>query len=88
MGGQGRIFRVRYNCVCVCVCVCVCACCAGMVGGGGSKIQRIDKAAIHRICSGQVSETVWNRNSLPFNFVCPNAAAASYGFSLSKTLTW
>ncbi|CAK9200952.1 unnamed protein product [Sphagnum troendelagicum] len=25
-----------------------------MVGGGGSKIQRIDKAAIHRICSGQV----------------------------------
>lgn len=25
-----------------------------MVGGDGSKIQRIDKAAIHRICSGQV----------------------------------
>jgi hypothetical protein len=32
-------------------------------------------------------KTVWNRNSLPFTFVCLNAAAASYGFSLSKTLT-
>jgi hypothetical protein len=33
-------------------------------------------------------KTVWNRNSLPFTFVSRNAAAASYGFSLSKTFTW
>jgi hypothetical protein len=69
----------------------VCVCCAvlGWWVVVDPKSNALTKQQSIAYVLARYLKTVWNRNSLPFNFVCPNAAAAaSYGFSLSKTLTW